>query len=69
MDYTQYIETVIDKLCTFMDLQTHKADLQVLDTPNDATNIPLIPNSITALLGDDTIKSPQVDHDAYIPSK
>ena len=69
MDYTQYIETIIDELCRFMDLQTHKAELQVLDAQNDATDVPLVPNSITALLGNDTAKPAQVDHDAYIPSK
>ena len=52
-----------------MDLQTHKAETQELDTPNDATDIPLVPYSITALLGDDGAKPLQVHHNAYIPSK
>ena len=69
MDYTEYIETIIDELCTFMDLQTPGTDFQVLDAPNDATDIALIPSSITALLGDDTVKPSQVKYDAYIPSK
>ena len=69
MDYTQYIETIVDNLCTFMDLQIHKADLQALDAPNDATDIALIRHSIAALLGDGIIKPSQVDHNAYIPSK
>ena len=69
MDYTQYIESIIDELCRFMDLLTHKAETQAHDAPNDATDILLVPYSITALLGDDIAKPSQVDHDAYIPSK
>ena len=50
MDYTEYIETIIDKLCAFMDLQTPGTDFEVLDAPNDTTNVALIPSSITAFL-------------------
>ena len=69
MDYTQYIEAIIDELCISMDLQPSEVDLQVLDAPNDTTATVHIPNSITALLDTDTIRTFQVDNDAYIPSK
>ena len=69
IDYTQCIESIIDELCTVTDFESHMADPQVLDAPNDATDIPLVPNSITALLDDGTAKPSQADHDAYIPSK
>ena len=69
MDYTQYIETIIDELCISMDIQPPMVDFQALDTLNDATDTAHIPNSITALLDADTIRTSQVDHDVYIPSK
>ena len=52
-----------------MDLQPSRVDFQALDALNDATDITHIPNSITALLDADTIRSSKADHDVYIPSK
>ena len=52
-----------------MDFQPSMTDSQALDTPNDATDTGHTPNSITALLDACTIRTSQVDHDAYIPSK
>ena len=69
MDYTQYIEAINNELCISMDLQPSEVDLEVLDTPNDAIATVNIPNSITALLDTNTIRTPQIDHDVYIPSK
>ena len=69
MGYTQYIESIIDELCRFTDLQDHMHDPQIVDAPFDATDIPPVPHCITAFLGNDTPRPFQVDHDAYIPSK
>ena len=69
MDYIQYIEAIIDKLCISMDLQPSEVDLQVFDAPNDAIDTVDIPNSITALLDTNTTRTIQIDHDAYISSK
>ena len=69
MGYTQYLESIIDELCSFTDSQPQMSDPLLLDAPIDATDTPLVPYCITALLGDDTTKLSQVDHDAYIPSK
>ena len=69
MSYTQYMETIIDRLCVLMDSHSLGDDLQPFDTPNDAMGVTHVPNSITALLNVDTKTNPQVDHDAYIPSK
>ena len=67
--YTQYLETIIDKLCVFMDLDSLRVDFHSSDASNDATDVTYIPNSITALLGVDTNTTLQVSYDTYIPSK
>ena len=54
MSYTEYIETIIDRLCILMDSHSLKDDLHPSDTPNDAIGITHVPNSITALLDVDT---------------
>ena len=69
LTYTQYIEAIIDKLCVCMDLQADTSKPQPSDASSDATDMTHIPNSFTALLHDETTTAPQVDHDAYIPSK
>ena len=69
MDYTQYMECVIDELCMFMDLQCSSDKLQLPDALVDASDTGSTPNSITALLHDTGFQIPQVDHDAYIKGK
>ena len=69
MTYTQYMEFIIDELCMVMDSQPDVPKSQSYDALNDAMDITHIPNSITALLHLESTTTPQVNHDAYIPSK
>ena len=69
MGYTQYIETIIDKLCTSMDLQPSVLDSQELDALHDAPVTVSIPKSIAALSHDCAAINSHFDHDGHIPSK